>query len=116
MNCPTVIADMFNERFVISATTLEDNSTHELKECIENLDNNDDNMFAYPTHLTEAPNTFGQLENKQSIGIDGVPSEVHKPSLPLFVLFRGKYYSLFVTLLDRGVSSRYESVSFTQVG
>ena len=56
INSPIVFADMFNKKLGNFATTVEGATTQELKKCFKIVDNNLDNMFAFPTNITEVFN------------------------------------------------------------
>ena len=49
------------------ATFVEGPSTQKLKECIKNISNNDDILFAYATNMTEVFDMVGNLKNKEIV-------------------------------------------------
>ena len=59
---PTVILQTFNIKFVNFATTVEGPTTQMLIESYKNIDNNYDNMFAFPTNLSEVFIRVGNLK------------------------------------------------------
>ena len=78
INSPTVIAELFDKKFVNFATTVESPK-------FQKIVNNDDNMFAFPTNLTEVFNTVGYLKNNKAARTHGVSTEVPKTSLPVII-------------------------------
>ena len=79
---PTVIANMFNKKLFNYATTVEGPTTQELRDCIKTIDKHDDNMFVFPTNMTEVFNTVGDLRNKKAVGINVLSAEVLRTSVP----------------------------------
>ena len=71
------IADMFNEKFVDFATTVEWPNTEELIRCIKLIDTFDGSLFSFPNNFTEVLVTVGKSENIKAVGCDGVSAEVH---------------------------------------
>ena len=83
INSPTVFGEIFNKKLVIFATGVGDPTTQELKECIKNIDNNDDKIFAFPTNSIEVFNTVGNLKNSRDVAIVFVSAEALKTVPPL---------------------------------
>ena len=71
------------QKIVNFPTTPEVRSTQEPKKCLENSGNNDDNMFAYPSNVTEVLKTLGDLKSIEAFGNDSVSDEALKSSLPV---------------------------------
>ena len=59
---PTNFAEIFYKNFVNIATTDEDPTTQEPKQCIENNHYIDDKLFASPTNIIEVFLTVGNLK------------------------------------------------------
>ena len=54
---------------------------------LKNIDNGDDNMFVYPSKITQVFITLSRVKNKKAVGFDGVPAEVLESSLPVNFFF-----------------------------
>ena len=78
--------DKYNKEIVVFAATVEGPITQELKECNKNFHKNNDNMFAFPTNLTEVFNTVGNLKYTKGVGTEGVSAEVLKTSFLVIIL------------------------------
>ena len=89
---PTVFAEMFNKNYVDFATSVESQSTKELKKSLIKINDIDDTMFASPTIMIEVSNTVGNSKNNKNIGFDSVSTEVLK-----FVFFSTEYNTLFLS-------------------
>ena len=84
----TVFGDMFNRKKVDFATTHDGPFRQQLNQCIKQFDDNDDNMFAYRTNLTDFSITVLKLQNNKLFGIGGVSVEVLKNGLTVIIWFQ----------------------------
>ena len=76
------------------AIVVNNPTTPEPIECLEKVDNNDDNLFAFQINMIEVFVAVGTLKNYKAVGNDGVSVEVLKISLPVIGFVLKEFLSL----------------------
>ena len=97
INSNTNQAVMFKKSFAIFETTVECLTTQELKECIIKIENNDDDMFAFPNNRTEVFNAVSNFKNIKAVEIDAVSAKVLETWLPLIIFNFIELLKLFLS-------------------
>ena len=81
--CLRDIVEMFNGKFVNFETNVEGPTTTELEDCIANIHNDDESMFAFPTNMTTVFDSVGNIKFFKAVKPDCFSTEVLKTSLPM---------------------------------